>query len=58
MSKYDFENKFPLWHIHQGRVLKAGQILLNDKVVQTYPDNDGGCWYYDPDTCQAVRIEG
>jgi hypothetical protein len=46
---YSFENKNPLWHTHPGIVLKPGQILVDDEVVQTYPDNDGGMWYYDKD---------
>lgn len=45
--KYDFYNKNPLWHIHEGIVLKVGQILIDGEVVQTYPDNDGGYWYFD-----------
>ena len=44
--KYDFENKYPLWHRHKGYVLKTNQILVDDEVVQAYPDNDGGLWYY------------
>ena len=54
--KYSFENKNPLWHIHEGFVLKVGQIVVDDKVVQTYPDNDGGVWYYDKDG-RTVHIE-
>lgn len=45
--KYSFENKNPLWHTHPGRFLKPGEILVDDEVVQTWPDNDGGAWYYD-----------
>lgn len=45
--KYDFENKNPLWHVHEGIVLKPGQIIVDGKVIQTWPDNDGGMWYYD-----------
>ena len=52
---YDFENKNPLWHVHEGRVLKSGQILVDDEVVQTSPDNYGGRWYYDKDG-KAVHI--
>ena len=47
--KYDFENKFPLWHTHPGRVLKTNQILVDDEIVQAYPDNDGGLWYKNKD---------
>lgn len=49
MIKYDFENKFPLWHTHPGRVLKTNQILADDEIVQAYPNNDGGLWYKDKD---------
>lgn len=47
--EYSFENKFPLWHTHKGRVLKSKQLLINDEVVQAYPDNDGRLWYRDKD---------
>ena len=47
--EYSFENKNPLWHTHPGIVLKTGQILVDGEVIQTYPDNDGGKWYYDKD---------
>lgn len=46
---YSFENKNPLWHTHPGWILKVNQIIVNDEVIQTYPDNDGRCWYYDKD---------
>ena len=44
---YNFDNKYPLWKTTEDWVLKTGQILIDDEVVQTYPDNDGGYWYYD-----------
>lgn len=44
--QYDFEDKYPLWKAVEGRVLKLGQILIDDEIIQTYPDNDGGYWYY------------
>ena len=53
--KYEFENKFPLWHTHPGRVLKSGQIEVDGEIIQTYADNDGGAWYYDKNG-RAVRI--
>ena len=54
--KYSFENKNPLWYVTEGRKLKTNQILVDDEVVQAYPDNDGGLWYYDK-TGKVVRIE-
>ena len=42
-----FTWKYPLWHSHPYRVLKTNQILVDDEVVQAYPDNDGGLWYKD-----------
>ena len=48
--------EWPLWKVTQGYNLKINQILVNDKVVQTYPDNDGGRWYYDPETGRKVRL--
>ena len=53
--KYDFENKNPLWHVHEGIVLKTNQILVDGEVIQAYPDNDGGLWYYDKNG-KAVHI--
>ena len=38
--------EYPLWRITEGYPLKAGQILIDDEVVQTYPDNDGTGGYY------------
>ena len=54
--KYEFENKFPLWHRHKGYVLKTNQILVDEEVVQAYPDNDGGLWYYNKNG-KAVRVD-
>ena len=44
--KYSFENKNPLWHIHEGLVLKTNQIVVDDEIVNVYPTNDGQMWYY------------
>ena len=55
--KYSFENKNPLWHTHEGWVLKTNQILLDDKIIQCYPDNDGGMWYYHPKTRQRIILQ-
>lgn len=41
--KYSFENKNPLWYVTEGRTLKTNQIIVDDEVVQAYPDNDGAC---------------
>lgn len=46
MIKYDFENKYPLWRTTSGIVLKTNQILVDGEVVQAYPDNNGGLWYW------------
>lgn len=43
--KYDFENKNPFWKSEESKA--PGQIEINGKKVQTYPDNDGGYWYYE-----------
>lgn len=45
---YNFDDKYPLWKVTEteGRVLRIGQIMVDGEVVQTYPDNDGGRWYY------------
>lgn len=53
--KYDFENKFPLWHTHQGRIPKTNQIVIGDEIINVYPDNDGGCWYYKDG--KAVKVD-
>ena len=51
---YDFENKNPLWHVHEDLVPKNGQIIVDGKLVQTWPDNDGGLWYYDQDGKKVI----
>ena len=38
-------------------MLKTNQILLDDKVIQCYPDNDGGMWYYHPVTKIPVKVQ-
>ena len=53
--KYDFENKFPLWHTHQGRIPKTNQIVIGDEIINVYPDNDGGSWYYK--NGKAVKVD-
>ena len=45
--KYSFENKNPLWHVHEGLVPRTNQIVVDDQIVNVYPDNNGGLWYYD-----------
>ncbi len=47
MMKYDFENKFPLWRTTPGIVLKTNQIMVDGEIIQIYPDNDGGMWFWD-----------
>lgn len=54
--KYDFENKFPLWHTHSGVILKTNQIVVDGEVVQAYPDNNGGLWYYGKDGKKVVVV--
>lgn len=49
--------EYPLWKVTEGYNLKPGQIVVNDVIIQTYPDNDGGQWYYDPKTGKTVRLE-
>lgn len=56
MNRYSFDNKFPLWHTHPGRVLKTNQILVDDEIVQAYSDNDGGLWYKDKDGKKVTVI--
>ena len=54
MIKYSFEDKYPLWRTTPGIVLKTNQILVDGEVVQVYPDNDGGLWYYDRNRKKVV----
>ena len=42
----------------EGYPLKPGQIVIDDIIVQTYPDNDGNMWYYHPVTGEKITIEG
>lgn len=52
---YNFDDKYPLWKTTESN-LKLGQIIVDDTIVQTYPDNDGGVWYYHPKTKRRVQI--
>ena len=54
--KYSFENKNPLWHVHEGFVPKMNQIVVDDEIVNVYPTNDGQMWYFDKDG-KVVIIE-
>lgn len=54
--EYSFDNKYPLWSVTDGIVLKMGQKIIKGIVVQTYPDNDGGYWYKDPETGEEVVV--
>lgn len=47
--KYNFDNKNPLWHTHEGLVPRRGQKIIDGEIVNVYPDDDGRCWYYDKD---------
>lgn len=47
--KYNFEDKNPLWHVHEGLVPRSGQRVIDGEIVNVYPDNDGRMWYYDSD---------
>ena len=53
---YSFENKFPLWRTHEGRTPRTYQIVLDDEIINVYPDNDGNVWYYHPKTREKVII--
>ena len=48
--------EYPLWRVTEGISLKPNQIIVDGEVVQTYPDNDGNLWYYDPKTGRQVII--
>lgn len=49
--------RYPLWYTTEGITLKTNQILVDGEVIQAYPDNDGGLWYYDPETGKEVRVD-
>lgn len=34
-----------------------GQMLVKGQVVQTYADNDGGAWYWDPETGERKAVK-
>ena len=40
---YSFENKNPLWHVHEGLVPRTNQIVVDDQIVNVYPDDNGVC---------------
>lgn len=45
--QYSFDNKNPLWHIHEGLVPRTNQIVVDEEIINVYPTNDGRMWYYD-----------
>lgn len=49
--------QYPLWYTTEGIALKSNEILVKGQVVKVYPDNDGGLWYYDPETGKEVRVD-
>ena len=50
---YDFENKNPLWSVEEDKTL--GRMEINGEEIQTYPDNDGGYWYWKDGKVVHVR---
>lgn len=52
--KYSFENKNPLWHTHEGLVPRFNQIVVGDRIVDAFPDNDGRVWYWDENGKKVV----
>lgn len=54
--KYSFENKNPLWHVHEGLVPRTNQIVVDDEIVNVYPTNNGQMWYYDKEE-KVVIVE-
>ena len=44
--KYSFENKNPYYYTEEFN-LDPDQMLIEDKVVKVWADNDGGLWFYD-----------
>ena len=48
--------RYPLWNVTEGLTLRTGQKLIDGQIIQTYPDNDGGYWYYDPKTGKRVIV--
>ena len=46
----------PYWTVTEGLTLKRGQIMIGESIVQTWPDDDGGAWYYDPETGERKKV--
>ena len=55
--KYDFDNKWPLWHRVDGVELKPDERVVNRRIVKCYPDADGGLWYWHPETGKEIHID-
>lgn len=47
---YKFDKHNPYWRSEEGIKLKHGQRMINGRIVMVYPDNDGGLWFYHPET--------
>ena len=56
-SAVNYTWRYPLWYSHEGYALKTGQKLIKGQIVQTYADNDGGAWYYDPETGDRKKVK-
>ena len=52
---YNWDDKYPLWKRKPTKP-KRNEMLINGRIVRVYPDNDGGLWYWHPETGEEVRI--
>lgn len=53
---YHWENHNPYDQKKKRKAPIRRDDEVNNRIVKMYPDNDGGLWYYHPETGKVVRI--
>jgi len=53
--KYNWDKHNSYYRVVENEPLK-GAIEINGRIVKVYPDNNGGTWYWHPETGREVRI--
>jgi hypothetical protein len=54
--KYNFDRHSPYHKVVENEPLKGNEREINGRIVRLYPDNNGGLWYWHPETGREVRI--
>ena len=54
--KYNFDRHNPYHRVVENEPLKGNEREINGRIVRLHPDNNGGLWYWHPETGREVRI--